>query len=95
MQGRELQFKGWDLFYATDQAKRQDLFWGTMLAYYSAIYETSRIVELPDNIKKVMDEELREQLRKDNVRAIWDDIRHLHSDAFGLYVDRVRGIRTS
>lgn len=92
IQGRDLQFKFAELFHGGDDpanlTARQNQYIGTLLGYYSSCFELKKVLELPTNVDKLLAADLRELMRERQVRDKWDDIKHLHSKDFVVYVDR-------
>ena len=66
-QGRDLQFKFADLFFPGPEGvtQRRDQFIGTLIGYYSSCYELRRVLELPDNAKKLLDADIKESFREE------------------------------
>jgi hypothetical protein len=97
IQGRDLQFKFAELFHGGDGAEnlaaRQDQYIGTLLGYYSSCFELKKVLELPENVERLLAADLRELMRERQVRDKWEDIKHLHSRDFVSYVDGVRAIQ--
>lgn len=92
VQGRDLQFKFAELYLGDNLAGKQDMFMGTLLAYYSASFELRSLFPLPESITKLLDNDLRELLRQESVRHKWEQVKHLHSRAFNSYVDSLPGV---
>lgn len=94
LQARDLQFKFSETFYdaSTEQGRKQrrDSFIGTLIGYYSACFELRNVLPLPPTVEKLLAVELKELICKDEVRAKWESVRHLHSAAFGEYVTKLR-----
>lgn len=97
VQGRELQYKFMDLFIpgtgATEIEQKQKMYLGTLIGYYASCYELRSVLALPDQARKLLDEDLRELMREKQVRDKWEEVKHLHSQAFINYVEDNRGIR--
>jgi len=92
-QGRELQFKFATEFLADDQNARRDLFIGTMIGYYAATYGQREILELPETVTKLLDEELRQLLSQRPVRDKFEKMKHGLSRKFIEYAESLRGVR--
>lgn len=97
VQGRDLQYKFMELFIpgntTIDQAQKQKMYLGTLIGYYASCFELRSVLELPDHARKLLDADLRELMREKQVRDKWEEVKHLHSQAFIKYVDDNRGIQ--
>ena len=97
VQGRDLQYKFMEIFLdgetAPEQMQKQKMFTGTMIGYYASCFELKKVLALPSHVEKLLDAELRELMRERSVREKWDEVKHLHSQAFVEYVERNRGIQ--
>jgi len=97
VQGRDLQYKFMDLFIpgtSPDEiAQKQKMYLGTLIGYYASCFELRNVLALPDQARKLLDEDLRELMREKQVRDKWEEVKHLHSQAFINYVEDNRGIR--
>ena len=97
VQGRELQYKFMDLFIPgtspTDIAQRQKMYLGTLIGYYASCFELRNVLALPDQARKLLDADLRELMRQKQVRDKWEEVKHLHNQAFIKYVEDNRGIQ--
>ena len=97
VQGRELQYKFMDLFIPgtspADIAQRQKMYLGTLIGYYASCFELRNVLALPDQARKLLDADLRELMRQKQVRDKWEEVKHLHNQAFIKYVEDNRGIQ--
>jgi hypothetical protein len=78
IQGRDLQYKFSDIFYSqpdpANQEKRQDAYTGTVISYYAACFGLRNILNLPQSVTKLFDDELKQMLRQAPFRKKWEDI---------------------
>jgi hypothetical protein len=96
VQGRDLQFKFMDIFLSgasiQELGSKQSQFTGTVIGYHAACFELRNVLEVPENVEKLLDADLRELMRESYVRKKWDEVKHLHSQRFIEHVDSLRGI---
>jgi hypothetical protein len=97
LQGRDLNYKFMDIFLSgngvEELREKQKLYTGTVIAYYASCYELKKVLALPPHVEKLLDAELRELMREKQIRDKWDEVKHLYSQDFLLYVESVRGIK--
>jgi hypothetical protein len=97
VQGRDLQYKFMDLFITgtspADVVQKQKMYLGTLIGYYASCFELRNVLALPDQARKLLDADLRELMREKQVRDKWEEVKHLHSQAFIKYVEDSRGIQ--
>jgi hypothetical protein len=93
LQGRDLQFRFMELYFGNDINAKQDMFLGTLIGYYSACFELRTLLNLPESVVKLLDNDFRKLLEEDRVRRKWEQVRNLHSGAFVDYVNRLPGVR--
>ena len=97
LQGRDLNYKFMDIFLSgngvEELREKQKLYTGTVIAYYASCYELKKVLALPPHVEKLLDAELRELMREKQIRDKWDELKHLYSQDFLLYVESVRGIK--
>ena len=97
LQGRDLQYKFMDLFIPgsepKDLAQKQNMYLGTLIGYYASCFELRKVLALPDQAQKLLDADLRELMREEQVRKKWEEVKHLHSQSFIQYVEDNRGIQ--
>ena|SRR6185503_4504224 len=92
VQGRELQIKFIDLF-LSEETDKQKQFTGTVIGYHASCFELRKVLEVPENIAKLLDADLRELMLVPYVQAKWHEIKHMHSQKFIEHVDGLRGVR--
>lgn len=96
LQGRDLQYKFIDIILEgeSEEAKqrRKDQYVGTVISYYSACFEMRNILTLPESVIKLIDHELKETMKEDQVRAKWEKIKNNFSKEFIKHVQSLEGI---
>jgi hypothetical protein len=90
IQGRELQLKFMDGMAAGPD--KDKVFIGIIIAYYASCFELGNILVLPDNAKKLLDNDVKESMNQKPFRARWDEVKNLHSKEFIRYVDALPGV---
>jgi len=90
IQGRTLQLKFMD-DHVPDKDKTK-FFMGIIIAYYASCFELRQVLSLPENAKKLLDNDVRESMRDSVFRQRFEELRNLHSREFGIYVDGLRGV---
>lgn len=97
VQGRDLQYKFMDIFLSgttpTEIEQKQKHYIGTVIGYYASCFELRNVLELPEQVQKLLDSEIRELMREKQVRDKWDEVKHLHSQSFVTYVESNRGVK--
>lgn len=97
LQGRDLQYKFMDIYLPEDISgnvtERQRLYTGTVIGYYASCFELRNVLELPEQIQKLLDSEIRELMRQKNFREKWNEVKNLHSQKFVSYVESNVGIK--
>jgi|SRR5579872_3647711 len=90
MQGRDLQLKFMDsLPVGPDKDK---VFIGIIIAHYASCFELRNILDLPDNAKKLLDDDVKQSMLQKPFKARWDEVKNLHSKEFIRYVDSLPGV---
>ncbi|MCK1283739.1 hypothetical protein IVB41_07270 [Bradyrhizobium sp. 44] len=96
LQGRDLQYKFIDIILEgkSEEAKekRKDQYVGTVISYYSAWFEMRNILRLPQSVTKLIDYELKETMKEDQVRAKWIRIKNNFSKEFIKHVQDLEGV---
>ena len=95
LQGRDLQFRFVDIFHdaQTEEGRRSQRshFLGTLIGYYASCFELRNVLALPPIVEKLLEAELKELMCKEEIRAKWEAVKHLHSAEFVAHVERLRG----
>jgi hypothetical protein len=90
VQGRALQLKFMDdLVPDKDKAK---FLQGVIIAYYASCFELRQVLSLPENAKKLLDNDVKESMRDPSFKQRFEELRNLHSREFGIFVDGLRGV---
>ncbi len=90
IQGRELQLKFMDDMAPEDE--KHKIFMGIIFAYYASCFELRSILDLPDNAKKLLDNDIKESMRQEPFRKRFDEVKHLLSREFVQYVIGLGGV---
>jgi hypothetical protein len=91
-QGRDLQYKYIQTFMeAGHDAEKQSAFRGMILAYYSSCFELRRILQFPQELAVLLDDELRRLIQQPDglMKARWDALKNGFSEAFRNHVERL------
>jgi hypothetical protein len=90
IQGRDLQLKFLDDMVSENEKVKT--FQGIVIAYYASCFELRSILDLPENAKKLLDSDIKESMRQKSFRDRFEELRHLHSQKFGEYVNSLKGV---